>query len=448
VAEDAQVIQDALNVVVPRRAELGVLRWLPDAPTPRRMENLSREKVTDDYLTAFEELAYAHLTGEASGLISYFAQGALDDAYLATSSPNRAHVASWDHRLKLQFYAPDGGTVAFSDRHWYAQALEEGRDLRDFRVAQRTLQVVMGLDEGVWRIHTWRVLEDISQDGFDSYLESGLKNVTAEPVPPYENIGDELADVRGVNYIARNAPFDLFWPNFNRTEVEDDFRLISSLGLNTVRFFIPYPMPKEVRKALPQVLDLANTYKLNLIPTLLDSYTAYRVQDMGAVMRYLHVLVPLLKHKTVFAVDVKNEADRDFPQAGKERVRTFLSFFAQRTRTLTGKPITAGLISPDLKLSYALDFVTLHHYLEAEALPERLAQARSLRKPVLLEEFGFHSQSLRLPDPHTEMEQAWYFEQLLEIADTEDVGWMFWTLHDLPDGPVPVGGPLSGASAF
>ena len=65
----ARVVESALNLTQPRRAEAGVLSWQPDARrSPRPMEAFTREALTSDYLLGFEELTYSLFTGEAAGL--------------------------------------------------------------------------------------------------------------------------------------------------------------------------------------------------------------------------------------------------------------------------------------------------------------------------------------------------------------------------------------------
>lgn len=421
----ARVVESALNLAQPRGAGSGVLSWQPDSPeTPRRMEAFTREAVTRDYLLGFEELTYSLFTGEGAGLRSYFQEGALADAHLAATSPARTKFTDWDHRLTLHFYAPDGATVAFSDTYRYAQGVLTGGDLADVRIAERSLDVIMTLDDGTWRVHHWRVTRD---------------EAAAFDAPTFPDLAAALERVRGVNYTPRSAPFDAFWPNFNPAEVDADFAAAADLGLNTVRFFIPYPAPEGLEANLPLLLSYAERHNLRLIPTLLDGYTRYALEDLPEVHQHLKSLSAALRHPQVLAVDVKNEADRDFETAGLERTRAFLSHVLDVTRQLSSKPVLVGLIEPDPVLAQNADVISLHHYDPEDAMRGRLEGAKTFGKPVLLEEFGFHSWPLKLPDPHSEAEQAWYYQQVLDAAEAESVGWLAWTLYDLPRGKMPGG---------
>jgi hypothetical protein len=422
-AESTQVQNSALNLLAERHAEKGSLVWLPDDPgQPRAMEDFARDAVTSGYRRGYEELAYALYSGDHSGLPSYYQEGALDDAQLVTGQTRLAEFADWDHRLTLHFYAPDGATVSFTDQYWYAQAEAEGRGLSLPRLARRTVDVVMAFDDGNWRVHQWRVLADAP-------AESVRRSFPA--------LAGQLAQMRGVNYEARSAPFAALWTNFDAGEIDGDFARIHRLGLNTVRVFVPYPLPKDAPATLKALLDAAQRHGLKVIPTLLDGYTRYRLADLPNILTMLDTLQPQLSRPEVLAVDLKNEADLDAVKADWTRLRFVLGLLADRARALSGKAVTVGLTAPDAALSKHLDFVTVHSYAAPDQTAVMLRTAQSGGLPVLLEEFGYHTQANKLPDPHTEAEQAWHYRQMLTLTARARVGWMAWTLFDLPSGAVP-----------
>lgn len=414
VAQRSEVTEQALNLIEPRRAAKGRLEWLPDRPTPRPLERFRRDEITSDYLLAHEELSHAHLTGEATGLRSYFHEGALEDALLMARG-QRGVLVDWKHRLQLLFYAPDGATVAFSDTYWYAQ----GFPGRAARLAERQLEVVMQLDDGNWRIHHWRVMAE-------------------RPV-----LADTLAaateDLRGINYQPRSAPFELFGPAYNPREAGSDLRTVLMLGLGVVRVFVPYPPPPGYRERLGDFLELARREGVRVVVTLLDHYTRYRLEDLPGIFAHLEEIAPLLRHPAVWAVDGKNEPDRDYAKAEEGNVVEFLRLWVRAVRHLGGKPVTLGFIEPAPALIPELDIVSLHHYGSTQALRGRLERLKATGKPLLLEEFGFHTQRLKLPDPHTEAEQAQYYREVLELCRRYGVGWLAWTLYDFDRGAMPGG---------
>ncbi|ULH17748.1 glycoside hydrolase family 5 protein (plasmid) [Deinococcus sp. KNUC1210] len=402
--------------------------WLPDDPgQPRPMEDFARDAVTSGYRRGYEELAYALYSGDSTGLPSYYQEGALSDAHLVTQQTRLAEFADWDHQLTLHFYAPDGATVSFTDQYWYAQGEDEGKRLTIPRLARRTVDVVMALDDGNWRVHHWRVLADTPAQ--------------ADRIS-FPDLAGQLARIRGVNYEARSAPFAALWTSLNADEVESDFARIHGLGLNTVRVFVPYPLPADAPNTLKALLDAAGRHELKVIPTLLDGYTAYRLADLPRILTMLETLQPQLSRPEVLAVDLKNEADLDAGKADWTRLRFVLGLLADQTRTLSRKAVTVGLIVPDAALAQHLDFVTVHSYAAPGQTATLLQSAKKLQRPVLLEEFGYHTQANKLPDPHTEADQAWHYRQTLDLSARERVGWLAWTLFDLPKGAVPGNRPV------
>jgi len=423
--ERAQVQNSALNLVQARHAEPGALAWEPDDPgLPRDMEPYARDAVTDGYRRGYEELAYALYSGETQGLPSYFQQEALDDARLVTDHTQNVEFADWDHQLTLHFYAPDGGTVAFTDTYLYAQGRFTDGAPRFARVARRTVDVQMDLDDGNWRVHHWRILTDTANPA---------------PPPPRPALPALLGGIHGVNYEARSAPFSLLWTRFDPQEVDGDFRAARTLGFDTVRIFVPYPLPKDAGTTLNALLDAAGRRGLRVIPTLLDGYTRYRLADLPGILEMYGTLRPALERPEVLAIDLKNEADRDAPTAGWDRLRFFLTVLAEQVRVRSSKPLTVGTVTPDRELSRALDFVTVHAYGPPGELEGLLSAAERQGRPVLLEEFGYHTLGTALPDPHTEADQARHYAQVLRTVRGRGEGWMAWTLYDLKTGAVPGG---------
>jgi type II secretory pathway pseudopilin PulG len=424
-ARESDVLEEALQRARTAASSSQSMRWLPDdADQVRKLEPFRRDEIAGQYRQALEELAYARFTSDGSGLSTYFQEAALDDAFQASVAGSRSRLVSWAHQLRLHFYSPDGATVSFTDTAWSAQTLEKDGKLEDVQFAKRTVDVVMQLDDGNWRIHHWRM--------------TGLQELPTQP-PANPKLEPELAAMRGVNYVGRTRPFNDFWIGYDPTEVASSFALAKELHLNTLRVFVPYPTPEAAYTNLPKLLEAAKLAKLRVIVTLLDNYTAYRFEDLPNIFAGLERLLPLLRDPSVFAIDVKNEAERDAPNAGWGQIRATLSFLAAWLRSETHKPITAGLSQPDPELSRALDFVTVHHYGSGAQLLTKLQEARAEKKPVLLEEFGFHTQLDEFPDPHTEGDQARYYAKILAVLEREHVGFLSWTLHDFPTGPMPGG---------
>jgi hypothetical protein len=413
-AESAARENAALERVERTKKNFGQWIWNGiEQPKPRLLEASRRDEIASHYQQALQELGYASQSGDFSGLKTYFEAGALEDAKLLSSGQQQS---TWAHRLQLNFYAPDGATVGFTDQSWVGFIWQE-----HFAVRRQIMDVVMRLSDGNWRVLHWRVIQrEIPQ------LER-TSRISAQA----------LVAVRGVNYVGRLFAFGDFWQNFDPQETRSSFRLAKTLGLDHIRFFIPYPTPEAVYRHLPVLLKIATTENMKVFPTLLDSYTQYRLEDMSAIHASIERLLPHLRHSAVFAIDVKNEAERDAPKATWRNVRGVLGYLAYWLAQTTKKPITAGLSDPDPILTKALDFVTVHHYGTVAQLQSRLQKAAQFGKPVLLQEFGFHTQIDAFPDPHTEAEQAQYILQTLELLEQMQVGFLIWNLHDFSSGQVP-----------
>ena len=410
---------------------INVLDWRFDGELAKPVDSYTRQAVTQDYLNALDELRFALQSKETYGLATYFHSTALEDVLNLVEQDDEqnrtVYWENWRHSVKMEFYAPDGETISFEDDHYYAYMRRS--DTEDatpmYTYGKRKIQVLMNQDNGTWRIYNWRVLEnDIVFDQHRNAPQYQLQPTIA------------VADIRGTNYIAQDAPFNDLWPKFNALEVAEDFKRIKALGFNTVRFFIPFPMPLGIEN-LETLVSIAENEELFLIPTLFDTYTSYRLEDLGEAENYLERLSKILASPSVLIVDVKNEADRDFDSAGEAEVAFFLRWAMHRTRELFFKPAFVGLISPSESISPFADVVSLHHYGPANELGKRIADGNRYQKPILLEEFGYHSFERSVPDPHSQLEQARYYQDIVHITAEQNVGWLQWTLHDLPKGTVP-----------
>lgn len=216
-------------------------------------------------------------------------------------------------------------------------------------------------------------------------------------------------------------------------------RISRMLGLSTLRVFVPYPPSPGYRQRLEDFLNLAQAQQMKVIVTLLDSYTHYRFEDFPNVFAHLEELAPLLRHPAVWLIDIKNEPDRDYARAGERLVVEFLRAWSRAVRYYSSKPITVGFIEPHPDLVPEIEVLSFHHYGTPAELLRRIEGLAKYQKPLLLEEFGFHTQRNKLPDPHTELEQAHYYERVLQIARRHNLGWLAWTLYDFDRGTMPGG---------
>ncbi|GGK39751.1 hypothetical protein GCM10008955_36980 [Deinococcus malanensis] len=158
--QEAALRTEAQAVIQARSLDLSNLNWTPDRTQYVPPAESRRDELADAYKKALLELSYALFTGDTSGLTTYFAQAALDDAIRAAASGNQQRFVTWNHRLALHFYAPQGNIAAFADSYCYAQWA--AATLRPMS-GRRSVDVVMRLGEdGQWRVHQWRVTLDVA----------------------------------------------------------------------------------------------------------------------------------------------------------------------------------------------------------------------------------------------------------------------------------------------
>lgn len=124
--------------------------------------------------------------------------------------------------------------------------------------------------------------------------------------------------LHGVNYYPQKTPWSLFWKHYDAKVVSSDLAKIKSMGFNTVRIFLPYPVfeskNRQIReralRSTQNFLLQAEQYNLRCVLTLFDFYQDYG--NTEAAIRHLQRIVPALKtSKALFAWDLKNELDRD-----------------------------------------------------------------------------------------------------------------------------------------
>ena len=435
------------------------INWLADdADTGRTMDSFTRSQIESAYARAWLQVALSYLKRAPYGLDTYFsgpALAAVTNTISATaSSPYRLEQADTEHHLELHFYSADGSIVVFTDRHAVvAQTLRDpaGRILSTEDIASG-YQIVMRLEDGRWQARHWvRIKSDwtpppieasSSPDEFVGVQGSGLR------------LHNQVFHINGINYYPQAAPWRLFWQKFDPLQVEKDFALIQSLGLNTVRIFIPFddvggPNLISVQAdKLSSLLQLADGYGLKVIVTLFDLRSDYNLLFWSAADRQLEALLTRFRQNPVIlAWDIKNEPDGDYSTAGKPLVDAWLGHTLTLARLFDPNHLlTIGWATPQtaVGLSGDVDFVSFHYYAPANEFPgayHGLQQAVA-PKPVLLSEFGLPTwNSFFFPNGHSEPEQAVYYADLLTAMRKSDaVGSLAWTLYDFQAIPSYVAG--------
>lgn len=451
----------ALNIVPNVPLDLKVeLTWLPTtADTGREIEPFTRTQVESAYLRAWLQWNISYLRAEPYGLSTYFSGPALDAVQSSVTTINeqggRIEQTDLTHHLDLHFYSADGSTVSFTDHD--VSLVQIVRDAAGEPVltgeTTATYDVVMFLEDGNWRVRHWLRTAGAAvtapADGGTAVANENF--VTRDGNELWWN--GRVFTVAGINYYPQDTPWSEFWPAYDEVIVAQDLALIQSLGLNTVRIFIPFEQfgGADVDAAYLAKLDnflfLAGQNELKVIVTLFDYRSDYQILLWPNADRHLEtILTAFADDPNILAWDIKNEPDKDYGQ-GAEMVNAWLRHVAQMARQYDPTHlVTIGWSLPEAAaaLSGAVDFVSFHYYNYADQLPERYGAVATAvpDRPIVITEFGVPTwNSPFFPGGHTESEQAAYYADVLAFVDqAETAGTVAWTLYDFPHIP---GGAVS-----
>ena len=289
-------------------------------------------------------------------------------------------------------------------------------------------------------------------------------------------------EVRGMNYYPKDFAWDRFWISYTTaaTQIDTELNLAKALGVDAVRIFLPCELFDGSDQGDPYLgyladfVDRLKARDMVAIVTLFDFYAStstnpYSTTDYLTNTHHISAVVNTLgtTNPTVLAWDIKNELDRYYVSFGEDRVKAWAAEMISYTRGLdpnhlitigfygavTGTPcydpaVTDTLVySPTIAAEFAplVDFVSMHYFLSERCFESDLQALQSLigDKPLVLEEFGLHTLAVpsipcadspddpRCDVPHTETDQAAYYNTLLSLSEAHGVaGYLFWTLTD------------------
>lgn len=261
--------------------------------------------------------------------------------------------------------------------------------------------------------------------------------------------------VKGVNYYPRRAPWQRFFSEANPTDMAEELDLIKQAGFNTLRVFLwneplftcqpEDAIPNETAFAtLDKLFALAGERDLKLIVTLNDlpdltfrplytDFAHYDNQTVYIVRRYRN-------EPSLLAWDVRNEGDINHGAQSAEDARftqkeviDWLAHISPLVRE-NDPPhlITAGWWGDPLPTEPYVDFLSFHHWTEANELQKRINQYRQATdKPLLLEEVGYHSWADAAAASRAEQKQADTLGHVIRVAEAQKLsGWVIWTAFD------------------
>jgi len=219
--------------------------------------------------------------------------------------------------------------------------------------------------------------------------------------------------VKGVNYYPRAAPWQRFLAEADPAEMAAELDLIKQAGFNTLRIFLwnqplftcepEDAIPNEAAFAtVDKLLQLADERQFKVIVTLNDlpdltfrplytDHPHYDNQTAYIVRRYRN-------EPSILAWDLRNEGDLDYGAASPDGARftenEVIDWIAHTGRLVRDNDphhlLTAGWWGDPIPTAPYVDFLSFHHWADANDLQIRINEFRQAsNKPLLLEEIGY-----------------------------------------------------------
>lgn len=422
------------------------INWIPGPVEGRPMEISTLEAITKDYKSAWYARNRAYEYNDPALLKEYYTDSVLVKLHKSLQFNKSRNISikqtTLAHSPVIDFYSTDGKLVVFTDRNVteYKEIFLREELMHQYRDTS-TYKVILLQEDGFWRIrHMMRIEPSrIKETMYSTYKDHKV----------------EVLGIKGVNYYPKNRAWAMFGTDFNGQLIRSDMNSISSMGLNTIRIFIPYSEfgASEVKSVylnqLKKLLDIAGESGIKVMITLFDFYGNYDISDWTRNLRHAEQIVMAFKdHPALFGWDIKNEPDLDFENRGKNKVLAWLKEISSSIRSWdTNHPITIGWSNPKVatELIEEVDFISFHYYDSAENFKDAFDQLvlESQGKAVLLQEYGYSSYS-GVWNLYTgsEKRQASYFKEMQRTLNEEHIPYMFWTLYDVDSIPSKVVGEL------
>lgn len=420
------------------------VQWAPLANEGRTMESQTLADIERDYLKAWYVKSVALQTNDPYGIADYYTDSArvklFDILALNKKSSSYFKSTTLRHHPTLEFYSADGKIVVLTDEN---VARYEEAYVDNALVAKETeiasYQVMLLLEDGFWRVR---------------HL---VKFATKKVEKPEMTVLDmaDIANAKGINYYPQKHPWDMYGVHFSDSIVDNDFKKIKKIGLNTVRVFVPYETFGSTKidtskvNQLRQTLDIAASNDLKVIITLFDFYGDYSLKDWTLTHRHAEQIVTALRdHEALLAWDIKNEPDLDFDSRGEATVKAWLQQMVSEVKSWDNQhPVTIGWSSPEAakNLSEVVDFVSFHYYLEPLDFRDYYEDLKNSvpDKVLVLQEYGYTSyDGFWNAYLGSEEDQVAYYQKMQQMLHAESIPFLFWTLYDFETVPKAVVGSL------
>lgn len=338
--------------------------------------------------------------------------------------------------------------VAFRLRREFRE-LQTNKDLRVANVKETSLRVTFRSDPIFETVSLEEILHETRLFRFYQ-TQNGWTQKTAEVLDELAlNFNDRNGKFDttfstrfvGVNYYPTSASWTAFWSEFPISEIEYDLETISDMGGNSVRVFLTHnyfddeATQADAQTKLRLFLDLCAQNNIQVLVTLFDLRPEYTLSTMSDDIDHIDsVLETVSEHPAILGVDIKNQADLDFPTWGEGVVKGWLTVMARHIQMqYPDLPVTVGWSNPGsaLGLNDVVDFVTYHEYGPVKGFAERLDAVKTgaAGKPVMVTELGSTIWTPFRLTPTAEAKQASRLKSQLDQSTAAN-GVFIWTLND------------------
>ncbi len=435
-----------------KQAYIPKVEWKDTINPARPIEKQTMYDIQKDYVNSWYVRNVGYATYDSLGIFDFYTESArknlVDGIHFNKTNDVQILSTTLDHHLALDFYSADGQLVVFEDQNVrsYTQSFKEN-NLQYETTSISSYKIAMLLEDGFWRVR--HIVKQPNITVIDTNTQKESPYVRGNQII----VDNKPYQIKGINYYPQETPWNMFGEEFDIDIIQKDFKIINDAGLNTIRIFVPYEdFGKEYVLAdklikLKEVMDLAEKNSLKVVLTLFDFYGNYDINDWTFTHRHAEQIVSSIKeHPALLMWDIKNEPNLDFESRTKETVLAWLKEMIHQIRTIdTEHPITIGWSSIETAdiLSEDVDIVSFHYYKDLTQFQDIFKTISSLKKPLVLQEFGLSSdKGLWAPFGNNEEDQAAYHEAFLKIIQQHELHYLSWTLYDFNKIPTDVVGRL------
>lgn len=319
-------------------------------------------------------------------------------------------------------------------------------DLRIVSLLEKSIRRDYQVDTSKGAILISGVFEQTRQMRF-KLTQRGWVQTTSETLlenPVSYPSAAEIIDTKyaGLNYYPHTAPWDEFWTKFPGDEIKTDLDFMQTLGVNSLRIFVNHAYftdgatRDDGLAKLDTFLNWSAARNIKIIVTMFDLRADYRLTNWSLDSAHIRSVVNKIgDHEALLTIDLKNQADLDFENAGRPQVEAWLAAMMDSVRAENSAvPITIGWSDSEhaALLAKRVDMISYHDYRSVAGTEKRFSEVKAKvtstagEKPIFLTEIGHSRWS---PIGENAKKQGRRLDaRLKQLTDADGV--FVWTLHD------------------